>query len=101
NYRYEFSFDVYHKKTDDMLFKDVKLPSSTGFDKVRYMNMGSAKNYGWEFTANMNLIKTKDWNVRCRVNLAQNFNEILSYPSNFSTNVFELKNGEKSYARTL
>ncbi|TKG83350.1 TonB-dependent receptor, partial [Puteibacter caeruleilacunae] len=49
NYRYEFSFDVYHKKTDDMLFKDVKLPSSTGFDKVRYMNMGSAKNYGWEF----------------------------------------------------
>ncbi|TKG96332.1 TonB-dependent receptor [Puteibacter caeruleilacunae] len=101
NYKYEFSLDVYDKKTDDMLFKDVALPGSTGFDKVKYMNMGGARNYGWEFTANARLYQDKAWSVRCRINLAQNFNEILSYPSNFGTNKFSLKNGEDSYARTL
>ncbi|MCL3781861.1 SusC/RagA family TonB-linked outer membrane protein [Prolixibacteraceae bacterium JC049] len=99
--RYIFTVDVYKKKTEDMFFKDVKLPGTTGFDKIKYLNMGSAQNYGWEFTSRVRVLRSKDWKAGFVINLSQNFNEILSYPSNFSNKSFELTNGEKSYAKTL
>ena len=101
NYRYELSFNYYDKKTSDMIFNDVALPSSTGFGKIRHLNMGGARNYGWELTGRAELYKNQDWSFQMSFNVAQNFNEITSYPSNFSTNEFTLENGDKSYARTL
>ena len=72
------SFNYYKNTTKRQLMSNYGLPTSTGFDKLRYKNTGSVENRGWEFNINVNRIKVfKDLNFSMYFNVGQNFNEIL------------------------
>lgn len=73
----EVDFDYYHKDTKDLLQKDVAIPSTTGYAKLAYQNVGSMTNEGWEINVNAKkFIKVGKFSVSAGVNLAQNYNEI-------------------------
>lgn len=74
----EVDFDYYHKDTKDLLMKNVVIPSTTGYARLAYQNVGSMKNDGWEVNVNAkNFLKIGKFSVSAGVNLAQNFNEIV------------------------
>ena len=70
--RLKFTFDYYQKYIKDLLQKDYKLPSSTGFGSMRYYNSGKMENKGWEFRADAIFWKNKDWQISGYVNFSRN-----------------------------
>lgn len=90
----KFTFDVYRKKIDDLIQKDVSVPSTTGYAKIKYFNSGRMLNKGWEFRADGVLFEKKDWRISAYVNLSRNINEITELPSNMSEEVYTFKNGD-------
>lgn len=73
----EAEFEYYNKTTKDLLMKDVRIPSTTGYTTLAYANVGSMKNEGWELNLNLNnIIKTKKFSASFNFNISQNFNEI-------------------------
>jgi TonB-linked SusC/RagA family outer membrane protein len=84
--------DVYYKLTTDLLQKDVKTPTSTGFTKVKYYNSGEMSNKGWEFRIDWDVIAKKDFGIQLNFNIAQNINEIISLPSNLLDNSYTFDN---------
>ncbi len=53
--RFTFSFDYYHKLTDDLL-SDVNLPTASGFSSYK-ANVGQVENKGLEVSANAYIIR--------------------------------------------
>ena len=79
-----FVLEWYDSKTSDMLMKDVRIPSNSGFYTKAYANVGSMRNRGWEFNINTNhLIQAgkKFW-VDLNATFANNKNEILTMDEN-------------------
>lgn len=79
-----FALEWYDAKTSDMLMKDVRIPSNSGFYTKAYANVGSMRNRGWEFNINTNhLIQAgkKFW-VDLNAAFANNKNEILTMDEN-------------------
>mgnify|MGYP004509369849 FL=1 len=79
-----FALEWYDSKTSDMLMKDVRIPSNSGFYTKAYANVGSMRNRGWEFNINTNhLIQAgkKFW-VDLNATFANNKNEILTMDEN-------------------
>lgn len=73
----EVTFDYYYKDTKDLLMKSVTIPSTTGYSKLNYQNVGRMTNRGWELYINANkFIKIGKFSVSAGFNIAQNFNEI-------------------------
>lgn len=76
--RLKLTLEWYHSTTDDMLMKDVAIPSSTGFSKLAYRNVGKMRNLGWEFNITTNkIIKTGKFSADFNVSFGNNKNEIL------------------------
>lgn len=79
-----FALEWYDAKTSDMLMKNVRIPSNSGFYTKAYANVGSMRNRGWEFNINTNhLIQAgkKFW-VDFNATFANNKNEILTMDEN-------------------
>lgn len=79
-----FALEWYDAKTSDMLMKNVRIPSNSGFYTKAYANVGSMCNRGWEFNINTNhLIQAgkKFW-VDVNATFANNKNEILTMDEN-------------------
>lgn len=79
-----FALEWYDAKTSDMLMKNVRIPSNSGFYTKAYANVGSMRNRGWEFNINTNhLIQAgkKFW-VDLNATFANNKNEILTMDEN-------------------
>ena len=79
-----FALEWYDAKTSDMLMKDVRIPSNSGFYTKAYANVGSMRNRGWEFNINTNhMIQAgkKFW-VDLNATFANNKNEILTMDEN-------------------
>ena len=75
--RIEAEFEYYYKKTTDLLMRDVKIPSSVGYAKLGYANIGAMTNQGWELNVEFNnIIKKGKFSMSANVNVAQNYNEI-------------------------
>ncbi len=72
--RITITTDVYYKKTTDMLF-DLPLPQSTTTGNA-YVNFGSVKNTGIEFTLNTVNIQRHNFSWETRFNISHNKNEI-------------------------
>jgi TonB-linked SusC/RagA family outer membrane protein len=94
-----FTLDVYYKLTTDLLQKDVKLPSSTGYSTVKFYNSGKLSNHGWELVVNYEAVKSKDFGVTLTMNMAQNVNKILEIPTNKIASEITISNG--SYANRI
>ncbi|MEQ2981384.1 SusC/RagA family TonB-linked outer membrane protein [Paraprevotella clara] len=77
NYKYHLVANVYHRHTEDLLFENPGIPSSTGFGSVEYINAGTMDNDGWEleFSTN-NMVKKGDWSLDLTLNFSNNRNTI-------------------------
>ena len=76
NDRVNFIFDVYYKKTSDLLL-NVPFPLYTGYASS-LQNVGSVENKGIELSLNTNNIKTKNFSWRSTLVFAANRNKVLS-----------------------
>lgn len=75
NGKYIVNFDVYRKRTKDLLYENLPMPSVSGFSSVD-MNVGVMDNDGMEVNLSYTPIKRKDFSIRFDLNLARNFNII-------------------------
>ena len=75
NNRLSFNFDIYHKKTKDIL-QSMNTAVSTGHSSL-YVNCGTIENKGVEFSLNVVPVVTKDWTWSIGGNLSHNKNKIV------------------------
>ena len=74
--RFSGSFDIYSRKTLDMLLQ-YPLSRTSGFSSVQ-TNIGSVKNSGVEFLIDANIINNKDFQWNVGFNFAHNNSKILN-----------------------
>ena len=94
NNRWDITAEYYDKVTDNILWTNYKLPSSSGFDKLTRFNDGSIQNNGFEFSSNVTAIKKKDWDVRLNFNIYFNQNKFLTFPSNIIDELTDISTGK-------
>lgn len=76
NNRVRGDLEVYSKETHDALTKDAKIPTSTGFSTLPFINLGDISNKGIEFSIRADVIRKKDWNLELNFNISKNENLI-------------------------
>jgi hypothetical protein len=87
--------DLYNKVTTNLLFKDYEIPTSSGFDKLKYLNGGELGNKGWELMMDYKLIRKKDFRLSLNFNITHNINSFNRLPDNFnSEQSTSISNGE-------
>ena len=94
--RYGMTFDYYDKYTKDCLMKDVSVPLTTGYNKLKYMNSGEMSNKGYEIRFDIEAYKTRMWSVKLSLNASRNINKIEHLPSTWKDENYSFGNG--SYA---
>lgn len=75
NNRINVDLEVYKKRTNDLFFNGLNIPSTTGFSSVD-MNVGTMDNKGFELSVNTTPVRNKIWTVNFNFNLARNNNYI-------------------------
>ncbi|GAA4196801.1 TonB-dependent receptor [Pedobacter jeongneungensis] len=80
NNRISVTFDVYSKKTTDLLL-NVPLPLYTGYASA-LKNIGSVSNRGIEFSVNTENIKTQEFNWKSTIIFSANRNKVLNLGEN-------------------
>ena len=77
DYRYRIVGNVYHRRTENLLFANQTIPSSTGFSSISYINAGTMDNNGWEVEFSTNrMIKRGDWQFDVSLNFSNYRNTI-------------------------
>lgn len=93
--------DLYHKRTNDLLFSNLSIPSTSGFSTLSYKNVGTLDNNGWEVTVNFNkIINVKKFSMDFNFNLASNKNKIVSLDENVLNNYNNVENFGNGYYAT-
>ncbi len=93
----EFHFDVYSQKSKDLIWEDLKLPSTSGFPEIT-RNWGSMDNKGWELMFVTDILRRDKLKLDVNFNIAHNENKITEIPENFDFEFgSEANNGQ--YAR--
>ncbi len=93
--RINIDADIYRNRTTDLLFKDLQIPSNTGYTSVPIMNVGTLDNQGWEININTSIVKNKVWTVDFNFNLSHNENIIREIsPFYVQSKGITTKNGE-------
>ncbi|MCR5433131.1 MAG: SusC/RagA family TonB-linked outer membrane protein [Bacteroidaceae bacterium] len=89
-----FEFEIYNKKTTDLLMKDLRIPSANGFTYLSWANVGTLRNKGWELNGSTGkFAKVGKFSMKLRGNIAQNFNEV----EEMNPLVLEALNGSDDY----
>ena len=84
DYKVNMDFNVYRKRTKDLLLKDYHIPSTSGFGTLSYVNAGTIDNTGWEFNFSTNkLIQTGGWTFDVNFNFSNSVNKIVSMDPSF------------------
>ncbi len=91
--RLNFTFDYYDKQTSDMLLKDTKLPVSTGYSSVKYINSGKMSNKGVEMRMDYEIFRNKDWTISVNANISRNVNKVKELPSTWVMDNYSFGNG--------
>lgn len=103
NGRLKSTFDWYYNYTDDLLQKDVFVPSTIGYNsrvnRIAYYNSGAISNQGWEYRIDYEILKKDDWLLTTNFNISRNINRIEELPDNLSKTTFTVENG--SYAQKI
>ena len=78
NDRFIFDINFYNKQTEDLLFENLRVPSTTGFESVPVQNVGTMDNNGWElnFFTN-NAIQYSNFQFDFNFNLSNYVNTIV------------------------
>lgn len=78
NDRFVFDINLYNKRTEDLLFSNLRVPSSSGFSNVPVQNVGTMDNNGWELNFySVKAIKVNDFTVDFNFNLSNYINSIV------------------------
>ena len=76
--RLVFDINFYNKRTEDLLFSNLSIPSSSGFSSVPVQNVGTMDNNGWEMNFySSRAIKRNDFSVDFNFNLSNYVNTIV------------------------
>lgn len=87
-------FEVYNKKTTDLLMDNLRIPSANGFNYLSKVNAGTMRNKGWEVNVSTaRIAKVGKFAMKLRGNLAQNFNEV----EEMDPLILEALNGSETY----
>lgn len=87
-------FEVYNKKTTDLLMDNLRIPSANGFNYLSKVNAGTMRNKGWEVNlSTARIAKVGKFAMKLRGNLAQNFNEV----EEMDPLILEALNGSETY----
>ncbi|MDR2917337.1 MAG: SusC/RagA family TonB-linked outer membrane protein, partial [Tannerella sp.] len=70
NNRVNIDFDWYKRTTDDQMFNNANIPSTSGVGSIT-MNVGTVENRGWELSVFTTPVRTGDWEVDFRFNLSR------------------------------
>ena len=90
-----FDFNMYNKKTKDLLMQNVGIPSTTGYSGLAWKNVGSLENEGWELFMNTGKFLEKGkFSMSASFNIAQNINTI----TEMDPTVLASMNGDYSYS---
>lgn len=77
----EFDFNLYRRKTIDLLMQNIPIPSSAAWNSgstVSWGNVGSMENKGWELKVDANrIVKVKKFSASFGFNIYQNSNKLL------------------------
>jgi TonB-linked SusC/RagA family outer membrane protein len=76
NHRVNADVEFYLKETRDMLNKNTTIPTTSGFSKLSYVNMGDMENRGWEISVMGKVVNKKDFKIDINFNLSRNKNVI-------------------------
>ncbi|MBR1506225.1 MAG: TonB-dependent receptor [Prevotella sp.] len=87
------TFDYYDKRTTDMLLKDTKVPATTGYSSVKYINSGRMSNKGFELRLDYQIYKSKDWTISVNANVSRNINKVEELPSTWVMDNYSFGNG--------
>ncbi len=72
-----FEFEVYNKKTTDLLMEGLRIPSANGFNSLNWVNGGTLRNKGWELNGSTSkFAKVGKFAMKLRGNVSQNFNTV-------------------------
>ncbi|MBQ7179903.1 MAG: SusC/RagA family TonB-linked outer membrane protein [Bacteroidaceae bacterium] len=89
-----FEFEIYNKKTTDLLMKDLRIPSANGFTYLSWAHVGPLRNKGWELNGSTGkFARVGKFSMKLRGNIAQNFNEV----EEMNPLVLEALNGSDNY----
>lgn len=78
NNKLNFDLNFYNKRTEDLLFRNLRVPSSSGFGNVPWQNVGTMDNNGWELNFfTQQAIKVKDLTIDFNFNLSNYVNTIV------------------------
>jgi len=91
--RLNFTLDYYDKETSDMLLKDTKLPVTTGYSSVKYINSGKMSNKGIEARFDLEVYRDKGWTVSVNANVSRNVNKVKELPSTWVMDNYSFGNG--------
>lgn len=76
--KFTMDINVYSQLTENLLMKDVRIPSSTGFSTLSYRNVGSMRNQGWELNIYGNkCLKVGDFSAGFNFTMGNNVNQIV------------------------
>lgn len=80
---YVFDINFYNKVTTDMLFKNVDMPTLSGYSSLSYINGGIMQNDGWEvnFYANQ-IVKSGKFSIDFKFNLSNYKNTLIDLDQN-------------------
>lgn len=97
--RFMMDFNFYYKRTDDMLWGGLTIPSSAGFSALNFQNVGSMDNRGWELNLQgYKLVKAGDFWMDVTLNFSNYVNKILEIDdailARYNTVDFNIVNGQ-------
>jgi len=76
--KFTMDVNVYSQLTENLLMKDVRIPSSTGYSTLSYRNVGSMRNQGWELNIYGNkCLKVGDFSAGFNFTMGNNVNQIV------------------------
>lgn len=94
NDKIQVDFNYYNKRTRDLLFPNVGIPNSSGFNSLTFQNVGSMNNDGWEVNVYANkVIESGDFSVDLRANFANSVNKIIQ----MDEKILNTFNGDYNY----
>ena len=91
---YNFGYvNYYFKRTEDMLFANLSIPSSSGFGSFSYQNAGTMANVGWDFNFNANkFLKVGDFSLSASLNFSNTTNTIIELKQSILDAIENYKN---------
>lgn len=96
--RFVFDINFYKKVTDDLLFENLGIPTSSGFGDIPWQNIGIMNNDGWEVNfSSYRAIRIKDFTFDFNFNLANYVNTIIDLTDNVISQNTSIYNYDREY----